>query len=449
MGKSANMFLSSSEDMETLNKRVTLLAEQMDYARSKKNHLLAYLKSELSNKLGVPVGYCLQGSYKNHTLIRPVRINEEFDIDAGVYLMFDAKSQGIQANDAKSILRSVLIRYCAANNDAELAESKPNCERVCFPGSFHIDLPLYYFVKQTDICRLATEKSGWIDSDPKSLQDWFDNKISTYSTEKKARLRRCIKNIKTWVGLRTVKLPSIAITVFIANTFADFEQDDDVFVQNAANLLHFLKDDNKILSPINGDDLIGSTNEDKTKLSEQLTLLLDSLKGANNSKSATEAHPFWSSIFEHIYPPFAEIEELVPVTNLPALTTVPSINIRKTDRDNRFLEDSSAEIIYGFLGEHLAFSITNSASYPANATVKWMVRNKEKEASLANDLGHLRAFKLNDVCEEHCGYRGTHYMECIIEGNGQILGAKFIKVIVSSITRPSRNPPRKIYGPGR
>ncbi len=449
MGKSANMFLSSNEGKETLNKRVTLLAEQMDYARSRKNHLLDYLKSELSNKLGVNVGYCLQGSYKNHTLIRPVRINEEFDIDAGVYLMFDAESQGIQANDAKSILRSVLMRYCAANNDAELAESKPNCERVCFPGSFHVDLPLYYFVKESETCRLATEESGWIDSDPKSLQDWFDSKISTYSTEKKARLRRCIKNIKTWVALKSVKLPSIAITVFIANKFDDFEQDDDVFVQNSANLLHHLKADNKILSPINGDDLIGGTNEDKTKLSEQLTILLNSLKGANASNSATEAHPCWSLIFEHIYPPFAEIEELVNVTNLPALTTVPSINIRKTDRNNNFLEDSSGEIVNGFLDENLDFSITNTNSYPANSIVKWMVRNKEKDASIANDLGHLRAFKLNDVCEEHCGYRGTHYMECVIEANGQILGAKSVKVIVSSIKRPLRNPPRKIYGPGR
>jgi hypothetical protein len=379
MGKSAHMFLSSNEDKETLNKRVTLLAEQMDYARSKKDHLLHYLKSELSNKLGVSVGYCLQGSYKNHTLIRPIRMGEEFDIDAGVYLMFDAESQGIQAKDAKSIFRSVLVRYCAANNDAKLAESKPNCERVCFPGSFHIDLPLYYFVKETETCRLATEKSGWIDSDPKSLQDWFDNKISDYSAEKKARLRRCIKNIKTWVALRAVKLPSIAITVFIANKFDDFEQDDDVFVQNAANLLHYLKADNKIHSPINGDDLIGGTNEDKTKLSGQLTLLLDSLISANSSQSAMEAHPSWSTIFEHIYPPFAEVEELVHVTNLPALTTVPFINIRKTDRDNKFLEDSSGEIINGFLGEHLAFSITNSVSYPVNSTVKWMVRNKEKE----------------------------------------------------------------------
>lgn len=201
MGKSANMFLSSSEGKETLNKRVTLLTEQMNYARSRKNHLLDYLKNELSNKLGVKVGYCLQGSYKNHTLIRPVRIGEEFDIDAGVYLMFDAESHGVQANDAKSIFRSVLVHYCAANNDAKLADSKPNCERVCFPGNFHIDLPLYYYVKETETCRLATEKSGWIDSDPKSLQDWFDKKISTFPAEKKARLRRCIKNIKTGLYL--------------------------------------------------------------------------------------------------------------------------------------------------------------------------------------------------------------------------------------------------------
>lgn len=449
MGHSANLFLSSNGDKETLNKRVTLLAEQIEYARTKKDQLLNYLKSELSTRLAIPVGYCLQGSYKNHTLIRPVRMGEEFDIDAGVYLMFDAESQGVQAKDAKSIFRSILENYCSANTDAKLTDTKPNCERISYPGSFHIDLPLYYFVKDTKICRLATESSGWIDSDPKSLQDWFDNKINAFSSEKKARLRRCIKNIKTWVALKAVKLPSIAITVFIANKFADFEQDDDVFVQNAANLAHHLNTDNKILSPINRDDLIAGTDEDKTKLNEQLRKLINSLVEANDRHSATEAHPYWSSIFEHIYPPFAEIEESSDITNLPALTTLPMINIRKKDRNDQFIGDSSNDVINGFLGEHLDFSITNTTSYPANAVAKWMVRNKEKEASIANDLGHFRTLSLNDICDEHCGYKGTHYMECIIEANGQILGAKSIRVTVSSISRPLRNPPRQNHGPRR
>lgn len=44
MGKSANMFMSSNEDKETLNKRVTLLAEQMDYARSKKKSFARLFK---------------------------------------------------------------------------------------------------------------------------------------------------------------------------------------------------------------------------------------------------------------------------------------------------------------------------------------------------------------------------------------------------------------------
>ena len=52
------------------------------------------------------------------------------------------------------------------------------------------------------------------------------------------------------------------------------KQDDDVFVQNAANLLHYLKANNKILSPINGEDLIGGTDEDKAKLSEYHNLNL-------------------------------------------------------------------------------------------------------------------------------------------------------------------------------
>jgi len=124
MGVSAEVFNSSNKEKETLNKRVTLLPEQIDYARERKNHLLEYLKSELSSRLDIQTGYWLQGSYKNHTLIRPVKKGEEFDIDAGVYLFFNAENKGVRASDAKQILRSVLSKYCAENSEAKLADSK-------------------------------------------------------------------------------------------------------------------------------------------------------------------------------------------------------------------------------------------------------------------------------------------------------------------------------------
>jgi hypothetical protein len=446
MGVSAEVFNSSNKEKETLNQRVTLLPEQIDYARERKNHLLEYLKSELSSRLDIQTGYWLQGSYKNHTLIRPVKKGEEFDIDAGIYLFFNAENKGVRASDAKQILRSVLSKYCAENSKAKLADSKPNCERIQYPGSFHIDLPLYYFDKETNACRLATDNSGWIDSDPKSLQDWFDDRVRSLSDSQKARLRRVIKNLKTWVCLKGVKLPSIAITVFIAERFDDFETDDDAFLQNGANLANHLIGGAQIISPINGDDLIGGTEQDITQLSQELASMLDNLQLALDSGSAIEAHPYWTQIFEHIYPPLAEIEESTSISQLPATTISPAINIRTKNKKGEFIVDSAAESIIAYIDEKLEFSVTSRSHYPANASVRWMVRNKDQDASIANDLGHQSVLEINSTCSEHCGYRGTHYMECFIEHNGIILGCKSIKIRISGIQRPQRNPPRQSYG---
>ncbi|GIU24319.1 cyclic GMP-AMP synthase DncV-like nucleotidyltransferase [Shewanella sp. MBTL60-007] len=446
MGKSAVVFYSTNDEKETVSKRVTLLDEQLEYARTKKNELLSYLKKELSNNLNIPVGYWLQGSYKNRTLIRPVRKGEEFDIDAGVYLLFNAESSAISAIDAKSIFRKVLSLFCERSSEAKLEDPKPNCERISYPGSFHIDLPLYYFDKESDLCKLATQNSGWIDSDPKSIQDWFDAAISKYDANQKARLRRCIKNIKTWVALKRVKLPSIAITIYIAQKYRDFEHDDDVCIQNFYNLANYLIGGGEILSPINGDDLIGANEEEKQKLHTEAKSLIQYITSANDSDSASEAHPYWSAIFEHVYPPFAEIEIENGTINLPALTTPPIINVRKKDKNGRFIADSSADIINGYIDESLDFTITNSANYPYNATAKWMVRNKETDASLANDLGHFQIYPVTQTCPEYCGYRGTHYMECVVEADGVVLGMKSIQVRVSKMARPLRNPQRKSYG---
>ena len=72
MGLSSKLFFDNSES-ETLFTRISLTEEQMKDAKDKKDKLLELLKPELSTSLETPVKHWLQGSYKNHTLIRPVR----------------------------------------------------------------------------------------------------------------------------------------------------------------------------------------------------------------------------------------------------------------------------------------------------------------------------------------------------------------------------------------
>ncbi|WP_404400953.1 hypothetical protein LG288_00485 [Idiomarina seosinensis] len=62
-------FYSADQDKITLAKRITLLKEQVDGARQEKDNLLKFLKAELTDRLGISVGYWIQGSFKNHTVI--------------------------------------------------------------------------------------------------------------------------------------------------------------------------------------------------------------------------------------------------------------------------------------------------------------------------------------------------------------------------------------------
>ena len=94
MGLSAKLFFDTT-DAETLSSRISLTSEQLDEARVKKNKLLELIKPELSSSLELPVKHWLQGSYKNHTLIRPIQKGDEFDIDVGIYILCHAEDEGL------------------------------------------------------------------------------------------------------------------------------------------------------------------------------------------------------------------------------------------------------------------------------------------------------------------------------------------------------------------
>lgn len=438
-------FYSSDNDKETLAKRNTLLTEQVEAARDQKDNVLKFIKSELSGYLGIKVAYWIQGSFKNHTVIRPVRSSDEFDIDIGIYIFIDAEAHGLNASDTKNLLNKALQAYCLSNDDAKLEAPKPNCERVSFPEGFHIDLPLYYVDESTGKCRLATEKYGWIDSDPKLLQTWFNDQIKGLSDAEKARLRRVIKALKTWVCLKKIKLPSIAISTFVARNYVGYASEEDAVWSLANDLTNHLLNGGVILSPLNRDDLIGAKEQELFELKSKCSQFQKVLKAVPLSASIVMSHQLWSIEFEHTLPPLNSLDDQSGVVNLPAITIPPRISIKVSNGAPEQLLNS----VSVFQGDSLNFRISNADKYPANSEVIWMVRNTDRDASLKNDLGHHQRFKICEVVNEHCEYRGQHYMECTVLNAGQIIGVSAVVVNIKYANRPLRNPPKKRYGPRR
>ncbi|APD84804.1 hypothetical protein BM527_01130 [Alteromonas sp. Mex14] len=438
-------FFSSDGSRETLATRNTLLKEQTDGARREKDQLLQFLKSELHCQLGIKVGYWIQGSFKNHTVIRPVRVKEEFDIDVGIYLFADAESIGLDAKTAKSALRKVLASYCQRHEEAILEEPKSNCERVRFPERFHIDLPLYYVNETSEKYRLATESNGWIDSDPKSLQSWFDDRAGHLSDAEKARLRRVIKALKTWVCLKKVKLPSIAISCFVACNYKTYSSEEDALWSLADSITSHLIDGGVVLSPRNGDDLIGATETELKELKRECARFQQVLKALALSNSVVMSHQLWSIEFEHTLPPIDFVVEQPGNSNLPALTCPPVISVKVSNGTPEQVTTS----VNAYRGDYVDFKVRNIGDYPESSQVIWMVRNTHTDASMKNDLGHKRELPISEIANEHCEYRGKHYMECTVINSGQILGVTSVTVNIRTLERPARNPVKKRYGPRR
>ncbi len=120
MGCCEKIFYDPDKKTRTLTERIMLSERQLDRARGGKDRLLAYLKPELGKALGVEVRHWLQGSYKNHTLVRPSSKFEEFDIDVGLYLLCHAPRMGIHAHEAKLLLHQILEQYVDTEADTEL-----------------------------------------------------------------------------------------------------------------------------------------------------------------------------------------------------------------------------------------------------------------------------------------------------------------------------------------
>jgi hypothetical protein len=453
MGLSADFFFDVA-NTETLSKRISLTPEQMEDAKDKKDKLLELVKPELSSSLETPVKHWLQGSYKNHTLIRPIQKGDEFDIDVGIYILCNAEEEGLSALEVKNLNRQALEWFVSNRPEAKLENSKTSCERLSYPSSFHIDIPIYYFDSDTDTCKLATQDDKWIDSDPKALQDWFNNKTSNLSSKSLSQLRRVIKYIKAWSAMKGkddgITIPSIAITVLVALNYIEAEDDDDSFVETTINIMDYVSENMTLDNPVQCGELFGFTDDDYINIRKKALALKHSCNFINQETDSFQQYLLWSATFEHIFPPFIErAYEASKSTNLPANTIPPQIRVRHNDKREKLLSNNITSEIKLFRGEKLYFSIDNKGDYSQVAEVHWIVRNQGAEAMRVNDLGHTTVLGIQDEHQKGCSYSGTHYMECLILDQKNITGIGAVKVRITGLPRPLRNPPRKKHYRGQ
>lgn len=458
MGKAASLFNGAGE--QTLLKRVTPTAEQRDFLQTQWNSLADHLKKALYDDYGYTISTWLQGSYKYGTLIRPVHVDEEYDVDVGIYFQWENDGDATPAPaQLRAWVQRELLVFKLLNADIKSVAEPPKerCSRAIYEKKFHIDTPVYHLEKSTDTRRLACLSGKWEDSDPKAIYEWFKNVVWGDDRE---QLRRLIRYLKGWAAVAFVESAaarpsSILITVLAAQSFEDHwlsrlggMDDEDALLLVIKDMHERLFGDRVVPNPID-------ESEDLNRIpADHWDVFLTNLQALRNAAETAEAEQdeaaaalAWSEVFSFLMPlpPTQEVEVVEEVSGR-AIMVLPEIEIEVFDRvSKKPIGKYRNEVPSVSKDCDLVFKIVNRHVIPEYATVEWTVRNDGEESDYIGDLGHRRMGIRLLEANEHTAYAGLHFMDCVVRFNGQVYAVRRVPVTVKDINYPARNPPRPAY----
>lgn len=458
MAIAAGLFYSTDTEKQTLHRRIIPTNKQQELQQERWNDLSDYLIEDLCEKSGYPIKSWLQGSYKYATQIRPANQNEEFDIDLGIYFVWDGPSSNgnFSPIELKNIVQESLIKYAEEVEDEVkevLNPPKNRCCRIIFSENFHIDVPVYHIDEQSDTRELATEENKWEDSDPKAFYKWFRKECK--DELEGLQIRRLIRYIKMWASLNFKeenRPSSILLTVLIVEAFKKVSsviEDDDLFSLCVKNISERIKVDNVIYNPIDEiENLNKLSNEDFQIFIKKIETLYSVSIRALKTTTETDSAVIWQEVFKHFFPLPEILEETS--NNTKALAVIefdPQIKVGAISQNQNISRSYSGLNKIGPIpkGCSISFEIINSYQIPPGTTIEWMVRNEGEEAENINDLGHSagKGIKITDFS----AYNGTHHMDVVIKSSyGYPIGFRRIPVKIEGIPIPPRNPKYKRPG---
>jgi len=163
-----------------------------------------------------PTEFVIQGSYYAKTTIQEPE--NAYDVDDGaVFLLEDLK--GPNGGDMTPLAAKKMVRDAVHDESFKTPpEVKTNCVRVHYDDGTHVDIPVYRKTSKadgSDFYEIAS--STWKESDPKGVNNWFDERISLRGVDGKDQMRVLIRLIKAYCKHRpSYNLPSgFVLTVLV------------------------------------------------------------------------------------------------------------------------------------------------------------------------------------------------------------------------------------------
>lgn len=461
MGRASSLFNGARD--QTLISRVSPTTRQREFLQSSWNDLAEHLKVSLKAKHGYAISTWLQGSYKYGTMIKPVRAEDEYDVDLGVYFEW-GKGENIEptADQLRRWVQQELVDYRdqCADMRSVVEPPKERCSRASYEHQFHIDTPVYHLNSDTNKRRLACLTKGWEASDPKAFYKWFRDALTGGERE---QVRRVIRYLKAWAALSFDDIPdsrpsSIFLTVLATEDYPDIGlalllgvADDDALISTIRTMHGRLNGSRRVQNPATkaDEDLNRMSDEAWSAFLPRLDALMDITERAAEAADEGAAALIWTEAFSFLMPmPEVDEVELVDEQTSRALMQLPDIDIAVytgSGQQRRFVANHHNQVDGVAKGCTLVFTIANPHVVPAFATVEWTVRNKGLEADESSDLGHRRVGMRMLQAEERTRYLGTHHMDCIVRVNGQVYAARRVPVTIRDVQYHVHSPALPAY----
>lgn len=461
MGRASSLFNGARD--QTLISRVSPTTRQREFLQSSWNDLAEHLKVSLKAKHGYAISTWLQGSYKYGTMIKPVRAEDEYDVDLGVYFEW-GKGENIEptADQLRRWVQQELVDYRdqCADMRSVVEPPKERCSRASYEHQFHIDTPVYHLNSDTNKRRLACLTKGWEASDPKAFYKWFRDALTGGERE---QVRRVIRYLKAWAALSFDDIPdsrpsSIFLTVLATEAYPDIGlalllgvADDDALISTIRTMHGRLNGSRRVQNPATkaDEDLNRMSDEAWSAFLPRLDALMDITERAAEAADEGAAALIWTEAFSFLMPmPEVDEVELVDEQTSRALMQLPDIDIAVytgSGQQRRFVANHHNQVDGVAKGCTLVFTIANPHVVPAFATVEWTVRNKGLEADESSDLGHRRVGMRMLQAEERTRYLGTHHMDCIVRVNGQVYAARRVPVTIRDVQYHVHSPALPAY----
>jgi hypothetical protein len=256
--------------------------------------------------------------------------------------------------------------------------------------------------------------------------------------------------MKAWAALKfrndEDRPASVLLTILVAQAVSDLGEvlpgPEDESLDAVLRKIHeAVSSSQDVRNPVDPDEnLAGRMSVDQwDAFVDELKKFSDDALQAVAADDELNACTKWAISFEHLFPlPDAQTVS-TEARRLPALRTMPEVQVNAVSMDNRNLRYSGMNEI-GPIPKNcsISFQVSNADLMPYGTQFYWMVRNEGDEAEDINDLGHKAGQGLK--ASEQSAYNGTHYMDCTAVAAGRIVGVRRVRVRIHSFVAPKRNP---------